>query len=352
MESINKKIFVCLLPYPEKTAPGQRFRWEQWDKKLKKNNIFLKKIYLTDNFFFKLIKSNNFFFIFYFIYLYFLFFIKIILNLKYHNFIIFRNCTIVGPPIIEIFLKILKKNIIFDFDDAIYLGSENNDFLKSIVRCDWKIKILIKISDLVIVGNNYLKKYAKKYNSNVHVIPTTIEIKPINKKFNRILTVGWSGSPSTFFYIKKYFNLLKNLQKKYKFKILIIGSNHKEYKNNILFVPWNLKTEKFFLQKIDIGLMPLTNSKWSKGKCGLKILQYFSLGIPSIASPIGVNSEIIQNGKNGYLANNFKEWKLCLIKLLKNKKNLKKFSNNAFKKVKKNYSLNSVIPKLEKILMN
>ena len=97
--------------------------------------------------------------------------------------------------------------------------------------------------------------------------------------------------------------------------------------------------------------MPLTNSKWSKGKCGLKILQYFSLGIPAIASPVGVNSEIIKNGANGYLAKSFYDWEICLKKLLTNKKRIGKFSKNAFITADKYYSLNSVIPKLKKALL-
>ncbi len=353
---LNNKIYIpCLLPYPNNTVPGQRFRWEQWESLLKKKNIFLKKIFFSDNLFINLKNKRNIFIIIYYFYLYIKFLTLVFLNCKNSTFIIFRNCTIGGPPIIEIFLKIIGKKIIFDFDDAIQYGSENTNswFFSNLIRCDWKINIIIKISNLVIAGNKNLKKFAIKFNNNVKIIPTTIDIKKykfVKKKNQKNLTIGWSGSLSTSKYIENFLPILIKIQKKKKFKILIIGSKLNINSSDIKCLEWSSKNELKYLNQIDIGLMPLPNNKWTKGKCGLKILQYLSVGIPSIVSNVGINSEIIINGKNGYLINNKSEWEFYLKKFLKNPKIISKMGFNCRKIVEKNFSNFAIIDKLSTIL--
>ena len=117
------------------------------------------------------------------------------------------------------FLKLIGKKLIFDFDDAIQYGSENNNnwFFSNFIRCDWKIKKIIKLSNLVVVGNKNLKKFAFKFNKNVKIIPTTIDIKKYNyvkKKYKKNLTIGWSGSASTSKYIENFLPELIKIQKK------------------------------------------------------------------------------------------------------------------------------------------
>lgn len=358
--NFKKKIYIpCLLPYPYDTVPGQRFRWEQWEKLLKKKNIFLIKIFFSDHNFINLKNSKNFFIIFYYFYLLIRFFFIILKNIQHKKFIIFRNCTIAGPPFIELFLKCMGKKIIFDFDDAIHLGSENynNWFFSNIIKCNWKIKFIIKLSSLVIAGNNELKKYALKLNRNVKIIPTTIDIKKYklnkkkkNYKKNKIV-VGWSGSASTSKYIEKFLPTLTKLQKKNNFKIIIIGSKLNINNSKIKCLAWSSKNEIKYLNKIDIGLMPLPNNVWTRGKCGLKILQYLSIGIPSIVSDVGMNSEIILNEKNGYLIKKNKEWEFCIKKLVNNKKLVKKMGINGRRVVEKYFSDTSVINNLSSILI-
>ncbi len=354
---LNKKIYIpCLLPYPNDTVPGQRFRWEQWENLLKKKKIFLKKIYFSDNFFINLKNNKNIFFILYYFYLYLRFLILIILNCKNSTFIIFRNCTIGGPPIIEIFLKIIGKKIIFDFDDAIQYGSENNNnwFFSNLIRCDWKIRIIIKLSNKVIAGNKNLKNFANKFNKHVQIVPTTIDInkyKFVKKKKRKNLIIGWSGSLSTSKYIENFLPSLITIQKKKNFKILIIGSKLNINNKYMKCVEWSPKNELKLLNQIDIGLMPLPNNLWTKGKCGLKILQYLSVGIPSVVSNVGINSDIIVNGKNGYLVNNQKEWEIYLKKFLNNPKLISKMGLNGRKIVKQKFSNFSIINKLSSILI-
>ncbi len=355
MKSNNIIHIPCLLPYPNDTVPGQRFRWEQWEGLLRKKNIFLKKIYFSDNYFINLKNKKNPFVIIYYFYLYLKFLIQVLLNCRNSTFIIFRNCTIGGPPLIEFLLKFFGKKIIFDFDDAIQYGSENNNnwFFSNLVRCDWKISIIIKISNLIIAGNKNLKNFAYKLNKNVQIIPTTIDINKYKfkkKKNQKNLTIGWSGSLSTSKYIENFLPTLIKLQKKKKFKILIIGSKLNIKNKDINCLKWSSKNELKHLNQIDVGLMPLPNNLWTKGKCGLKILQYLSVGIPSVVSNVGINSDVIVNGKNGYLVNNKNEWEIYLNKFLNNPKLISKMGYNGCKHVKKNFSNFSIINKLSSIL--
>ncbi len=353
---LNEKIYIpCLLPYPNDTVPGQRFRWEQWENILKKKNIYLIKIFFSDNFFINLKNKKSIFLIIYYIFLYLKFLITVLLNCTNSRFVIFRNCTIGGPPIIEIFLYLIGKKIIFDFDDAIQYGSENNNswFFSNLVRCDWKIKIIIKISSIVIAGNKNLKKFANKLNSNVKIIPTTIDIKKykfVKKKTQKNLTIGWSGSLSTSKYIENFLPILLKIQKKKKFKILIVGSKLNINNKDIKCLNWSSKNEVKNLNKIDIGVMPLPSNQWTRGKCGLKILQYLSIGIPSIVSNVGINSEIIKNGKNGYLINNRRDWEIFIKKFLNNPKIISKMGLSGRKIVEKNFSNISIVKNLSKIL--
>ena len=221
MNSKEKIKLVCLLPYSEDTVPGQRFRWEQWKKYLLHKKIIINKIYLLNSTYSYIESKSKFLSIIYFLYLYFVFCFKVLRNYNCNNFVIFRNCTLIGPPIIEFLLKAFNKKIIFDFDDAIYLGSENNDnwFIKNFIRCDWKIKFIIKIANGVICGNNLLRSYSKKYNKNSFVVPTTIDLKKYRSDKNlkykkKYFTIGWSGSYSTSRYIEKLLPVLFKLQKK------------------------------------------------------------------------------------------------------------------------------------------
>ncbi len=352
----NSKLYIpCLLPYPYDTVPGQRFRWEQWEHLLQKENIFLKKIFFSDNFFITLKNKKNIFLIIYYFYLYLKFIILICFSFKHSTFVVFRNCTLGGPPIVEIILKLFGKRVIFDFDDAIQYGSENNSnwFFSYFVRCDWKFKVIIQLSNLVIAGNKNLKKFACKFNKNVEIIPTTIDTnkyKLVKKKYNKSITIGWSGSASTSKYIENFLPQLLQIQKKKKFKIVIIGSKLNIKNKNVNCLKWSSKNELKYLSKIDIGLMPLPNNLWTKGKCGLKILQYLSVGIPSVVSNVGINSEIIHNGKNGFLANNSKEWETHLLKLLNKPKSITKMGLYGRKLVQKHFSNFSIIDKLSLIL--
>jgi glycosyltransferase involved in cell wall biosynthesis len=246
---------------------------------------------------------------------------------KYDIIFIFRDALMTGSVFFEKRFARSKAKIIFDFDDAIWLQnvSEANKKL-SFLKDAGKTGTIIKLSDLIFAGNQYLKDYASQYNSNIVIVPTTIDTDLyVSKKRNdasSTVCIGWSGSFSTIQHFALAIPALRRIKDKYgdkvKFKIIGDASYYcKELETQ--GVAWIAATELEDLSEIDIGVMPLPDDEWAKGKCGLKGLQYMALGIPTLMSPVGVNTEIIQHGMNGYLPSTEDEWVDILVKLVENK---------------------------------
>ena len=156
----------------------------------------------------------------------------------------------------------------------------------------------------------------------MHIIPTTIETdfhkSATEKAENRNVVVGWTGSHSTTHYLTALENVLTDFWRSLQFDLLIISNQKPEWNiKKYQFVAWSKDHEIEQLDRMDIGIMPLENSEWEKGKCGFKALQYMAMGKPVIASNVGVNSEIIQHGMNGYLCDSLDDWTTYLLELIK-----------------------------------
>jgi glycosyltransferase involved in cell wall biosynthesis len=250
--------------------------------------------------------------------------------LRYNKFdIVFiqREALYIGSTFFEHKAFQSKAKVIFDFDDSIWLmdtSPENKkyEFLKN----PDKAKTNLKHAHLVIAGNNYLADFAKQFNANTIIIPTTVDCdlhKPKPELRNKEqVVIGWSGSISTVKHFEAFVPVLKKLKDKYGNKIafkLLGEPNYKNTELNIVGDKWTADTEVDELNKMDIGLMPLPDDKWANGKCGLKGLTYMACGVATVMSPVGVNKEIISNGVNGFLADSETEWLNCLSQLIENK---------------------------------
>jgi len=236
-----------------------------------------------------------------------------------------REAFMTGSVFFERMLKRKGVPLVFDFDDAIW----HYDVSEANKRFGWlkrpsKTKEIIRLADAVIAGNSYLADYALRFNSNVTVIPTTIDTgyhRPALDKVANVQTVciGWTGSLTTIKHFRLIEPVLMRIVEKYgnRVRFKVIGDpNYSHPGLGIRGQAWNLHSEIADLSEIDIGIMPLPDDEWAKGKCGFKGLQYMALEIPAVMSPVGVNREIIRHGENGLLAATEQEWFEALSKLI------------------------------------
>lgn len=278
------------------------------------------------------------------------FFIRFKDWMRYNQFdIIFiqREALFVGSTFFERKAFRSKAKVIFDFDDSIWLmdtSPENKKF--EFLKNPDKTKTNIKNAHLVIAGNSYLANYSLQFNSNTIIIPTTVDCnlhKPMPElRGEETIVIGWSGSISTVKHFEAFVPTLKKLKAKYGNKIRFKLLGEPNYINGELDIKgdqWTADSEVIELNKMDIGIMPLPNDKWANGKCGLKGLTYMACGIATVMSPVGVNKEIIEHGKNGFLADSEEEWLNCLSLLIEDKVLRNKLGEEGRKTVLEKYSV-------------
>ena len=229
------------------------------------------------------------------------------------------------PAIFEYLLKKRGIKYIVDYDDAAFhkYDMNYNSIARPILKffLENKIAKVIEYADSVIICNDYLEKYAKKYNHTISRLPTVVLLDNYEKemenfiKENNIFTIGWIGSRTTSVYILEILPAIEKFISKYpKVRFNLVGfdknllSQGEIQKYNLNIIEWKEEYEIKNILNFDIGIMPLHNNPWSKGKCGFKLIQYMSCKKPLIASPVGINCSLIENNKNGFLVNNLDEW--------------------------------------------
>lgn len=264
---------------------------------------------------------------------------------EFDHIFIFRDAFFFGTFFERLF-SLSKAKIIFDFDDAIWLQDKNpNQGFFQRLKNPEKTDKITSIADHVIVGNEYLRSYAKKYNDNVSIIPSTIDFSTygsVTKNENEKVCIGWTGSFSTIKHFETILEALKEIGKKYGDGVYFKLIGDPKYVNEDLKLKgtkWQAETEAQDLIELDIGLMPLPDDEWSRGKCAMKGLQYMALEIPTIMSPVGVNKDIIQDGENGFLASTQEEWIEKLSLLIENAALRKKMGKAGYETVKESYSV-------------
>jgi len=347
---VAKKV-LFLVPYPLKHAPSQRFRVELYLPYLEEAGIEYKLAPFMDEATWEILyKGGSSLQKAFGIIRGYLKRIKTVLFdvHKYDYIFVHREAAPVGPPLFEwLIAKLWRKKMIYDFDDAIWIpntSSENK--IAAWFKCFWKVTYICKWAYKVAAGNDYLRRYASQYNKNAHRVPTCVDVERMHNKLKEHkegkTVVGWTGSQSTLFYLDMLLPVLQQLQDELYFTFLVIANKNPHLTlQNFQFLTWNESTEIEDLLKMDIGLMPLQADAWSEGKCGFKLIQYLSLSIPAIASPVGVNTEIIESGINGFIAHNEKEWKDCLRKLISDAVLRQSLGKNGRNKIAARYSIQS-----------
>jgi glycosyltransferase involved in cell wall biosynthesis len=345
---MKKVLFIDM--HRKDRSPSQRFRYEQYVDLLKKNDFKIDHSFLLskwdDQFFYR---SGN-----YLIKGWILLksigkrFRDVARSNRYDFIFIQREAFMLGTAFFERLLAQSKAKFIFDFDDAIWINQISSsapnkklNFLKN----PSKTSKIIQLANVVVAGNSYLADYAFQFNKNVIIIPTTIDTdiyKPEKRSDKKTITIGWSGSKTTIDHFQEAIPALERIKNKYKsdVEIVVIGDDsYQSTKLGIKGKPWKLVSEIEDLSHFDIGIMPLPNDEWANGKCGLKALQYMALEIPTIVSPVGINTIIIDHEINGFLAADENEWFTCLEKLIQDESLRKKIGAQGRMKVVKNYSV-------------
>ncbi len=345
---IDKKKIVVICPHPEGYVPGQRLKYEQYFNNWRKNGYEItvkpffdeptQKILYKKGFLFKKIVgtvkgyTNRFLLLF-------------TLH-KYNTAYVFLWVTPFGSPFFEWLVKTLSKRLIYDIDDLVFLKhKEAEPWYAYLLKGRQKPSFLMKKANHVVTCTPYLDEYARQFNINTTDISSTINTinyLPVNTYVNdKVITLGWSGSHSTIRMLKLIIPALVELRKKIEYTLIVMGGTDIKIEGvHVEALEWSEEKEIPTLQKIDIGLYPLPlNEEWVKGKSGLKALQYMALGIPTIATNVGCNDRVIENGIDGFLVTTQEEWVEKLLLLINDAQLRERIGKAAINKVEKNYSV-------------
>lgn len=266
---------------------------------------------------------------------------------NYNIIFIQREALFLGSSLFERSAAKSGAYTIFDFDDSIWLADTSPGNKKwEWIKKPEKFFDTVKSVHRVIAGNAYLAEKVLPLNSHTQIIPTTIDTnfhKPKPELRNKeVITIGWSGSISTIKHFELLLPVLLKVQERYKERVTFKVLGDKHYKHVQLqaqALAWTEETEVDELNCFDIGLMPLPNDDWANGKCGLKGLSYMACGVATIMSAVGVNTQIIQHGENGYLARNHEDWFELICKLVEDAELRKKLGEKGRTTVVNSYSV-------------
>ena len=271
--------------------------------------------------------------------------------------VVHREALPLGTALIERAMARWCPAFVFDFDDAIYLNhvSTANAWFRAL-KSPEKTAEIITLSAHVVAGNSILADYARRYNSQVSVIPTPVDTEQFRRRpaasTNGRVVIGWIGSPTTAEYLRVIEGPLATVASRYPaVDVTAIGAGSLPLNvPRVRMVPWHLDEEREQLHRFDIGVMPMPDDPWARGKCGFKALLYMSAGIPVVASPVGVNCAIIREGVNGYLATGDAVWTARLSQLIDDRALRERMGQAGRVIVEEEYALNVHAPRWLAIL--
>lgn len=357
--SAGKMKILFLVPYPHEGA-SNRVRVEQFIPYLNSRGMITRLRPFVNKRFYKILYRRRSYIekIFWFVICTANRKLDLLRAIFYDVIFIHREAYPFGGAIFESILHKMGKPMVFDFDDAIFLPntSKENRYIDRF-KNPGKVANIIKMSSLVIAGNDYLKNFAMKHNNNVVVIPSSLDTdryKPAeNPKIKANVTIGWIGSITTQEFLAGIEDALAAVSSRYKdIDIKVVGGEfHSQKSMNVVNKKWSLADEVGDIQSFDIGIMPVPDNEWARGKCGFKAILYMACGIPVVASAVGVNTTIVDDGKNGFLVKTTEEWYEKLSLLIEDPGLRRKMGEKGRQKVIKEYSVSSNAPVLYDALL-
>lgn len=278
----------------------------------------------------------------------------------YDCIFISREIMTIGPAIHEwILSKAMKIPLVFDFDDATWVPYDSPTYgnLVRLIKPVAKTSHIISFSQAVIAGNSYLAAYASRFNSRVTIIPTVVDselFRPTTAQHQpkRAPVIGWIGSHSTAQYLRLITNALQIVAKRENFTFKVIGAGMNIDIDGVTVDnrDWDLQREMEDFRSLDIGVYPIVEDEWSIGKCAFKAIQYQAAGVACIASPVGMTSEVIEQGRTGILAKNEREWVDALEYLLSSPQIRQQMGQAGIESVRAKYSLQVHAPRLAEVI--
>ena len=349
---------LALVPGIYDTSPGQRYRIEEWEPLLRQHGIEITyEPFECEELHLLLCKPGSMSRKLKLVARGLLRRLSLMRSIKNYDVVyIFREAALFGPPLFEWWIHHTGVPSVFDFDDAIFVSykSPSNGYF-SYLKFAAKTKTICRMASHVMVGNPHLADYARRVNDRVTIIPTTIDTEKYTLAAGRAASdppvIGWTGSFSTVQHLDTLRGALARLAKQDPFRLRVIGTPTYQLSGvEVDAMPWRSDTELKDLGAIDVGIMPLPDDAWSKGKCGLKALQFMALGIPTVCSPVGVNTEIIQDGENGFIAASDDEWVDKLSRLLRSPELRARIGMAGRATVEKKYSAGVQAPRVYDVL--
>ena len=345
---------LVLTPKPKGLSPGQRFRLEQWaprvaaDHGIEMDFVPFESPRLTELLYqpgnraekarwvvFDFARRAR----------------QVLRARRYDGVVVYREAALIGPAIYERALHFAGVPMFFDFDDAIWrpgqLSSANGVF--SNLHFWGKTSTTCRLSRGVIVGNEYLATYARERNPNVFVVPTSIELDryPVQPELptETPFVVAWSGSTHTLQHFEHAREPLERLAKELPLVVKVICNKPPARPiagaENV-FVPWSEQGEAEAVGAAHVGIMPLPDDDYTRGKCGLNALQFMATGRPVVISPVGMNTDLVMSGENGFLASTVDEWVDALRRLASSRELRERLGRAGRETIESRYSANVV----------
>lgn len=260
------------------------------------------------------------------------------------------------PAWAEVFLTKMGCNYLVDYDDPLFHNYDQHSNYWFRMLMGKKIDSVMKHAQLVLAGNPYIGVRARQAGAKqVEIIPTVIDLKRyevVPTRRNCPIKIGWIGSPNTAQYLKTIQQALSEISKIRKIQIVLVGAGAIDFGNVPVEIRrWTEESEVRQIQDFDIGIMPLSDEPQARGKCGYKLIQYMACGRPVVASPVGVNNQIVEHGINGFHANSTQEWVKTLSTLCDSSMIRGKMGQAGRRKVEENYCIQRMAPRLSALLL-
>ncbi len=260
-----------------------------------------------------------------------------------------------APALAEFLLSTTRVPYVVDYDDAIFHNYDQHPNPAVRALLGGKIGQIMRRARLVIVGNPYLYEYAERAGARwIEQLPSAVDsdrLHPSPTRENDTFTIGWIGTPLNARYLYPIQKTLAEICAKDRAKVVLVGSGEFTLEDMpVTLRSWSEANEADDVGNFDVGIMPLPDAPWERGKCGYKLLQYFACGVPAVASPVGMNRTIVETGVNGFLVSGPDEWSRALQILRDDTERRRSMGTAGRERIERQYSLGITAPRLATLL--